>query len=172
MITADERQTRSMGENETSVPASGKRVPDVIAQHKDWVERTWLARTKANAELSIVKLSDPERRDHVPDLLEEAVARACEYTVKVDERQRAAERHGTLRYHQRFSVGMMILEAQILQEVVAECIRDHVDVIDIQNLMPDLAKVFCTITAELKEAASAYMKQYEWQAVRPDQRTH
>jgi hypothetical protein len=38
--------------------------------------------------------------------------------------------------------------------------------------MPDVAKIAGTITAELKDAASAYMKQYEWQAVRPDQRTH
>jgi hypothetical protein len=67
---------------------------------------------------------------------------------------------------------MLILEAQILQEVVAECIRDHVNVIDIKKLMPDITKVSGTITAELKDAASAYMKQYEWQAVRPDQRTH
>src|SRR4051812_37373133 len=102
----------------------GKRVPDVIAEHKDWVVGAWLQRTKAHPELSIVKLSDVERKDHVPDLLDEAVARACEHPVKLDERQRAAEKHGTLRYHQRFSISMLILEAQILQEVVAECIRD------------------------------------------------
>jgi hypothetical protein len=170
MVDRDHR--RSTDGDKISVPPSGKRVPDVISYHKDWVVNTWLERTKANSELSVVKLSDVERKDHVPDLLDEAVARACEYQVKVDDRQRAAERHGTLRYHQRFSVGMMILEAQILQEVVAECIRDHVDVIDLAKLMPDIARISATITAELKEAASAYMKQYEWQAQRPDDRTH
>jgi hypothetical protein len=163
-------EIRAMDDDEKV--SSGKRVPDVIAEHKEWVVGAWLQRTKAHPELSIVKLSDVERKDHVPDLLDEAVARACEHPVKLEERQRAAERHGTLRYHQRFSISMLILEAQILQEVVAECIRDHVSVIDITKLMPDVAKIAGTITAELKDAASAYMKQYEWQAVRPDQRTH
>ncbi len=168
---ADKDQKLPMDGDASSIKSSGKRVPDVIAENKHWLVNTWLQRTKANAELAQVKLSDDERKDHVPDLLDEAIARACEYQVKLEERQRAAERHGTLRYHQRYSVAMLILEAQLLQDVVAECIRDHVNVIDLKNLMPDIARISGTITAELKEAATAYMNQYEWQAQRPDQRT-
>jgi hypothetical protein len=147
----------------------GKRMPDVIAENKDWVVDQWLQRVNANTELTQVSLSDAERRDHVPDLLDEAVANACGHRIIVGERQRAAERHGTLRYHQKYSVPMLILEAQLLQEVIAECIRDNFLAIDLSNLIPDMAKTSNTISAELRESASAYMKQYEWHALRPDE---
>jgi hypothetical protein len=153
-----------------SAPAAvkSKRMPDVIAENKEWVIDQWLQRVNANPELNRVRLSDTERRDHVPDLLDEAVANACGHGMRVDERQRAAECHGTLRYHQKYSVPMLILEAQLLQDVIAECIRDNFLAIDLSNLIPDMAKTSDTISAELRESASAYMKQYEWHALRPD----
>jgi hypothetical protein len=144
-----------------------KRMPDVIAENRDSIVYQWLQRVNANADLIRVSLSDAERRDHVPDLLEEAVAHACGHGIRVEERQKAAERHGTLRYHQGYSVSMLILETQLLQEVIAECIRDNFPLIDISNLIPDMAKTADTITTELRESARAYMKQYEWHAVRP-----
>jgi hypothetical protein len=146
-------------------------MPDVIADNKDWIVDQWLQRVNAKPELTHVSLSDAERRDHVPDLLDEAVANACGHRISVEARQRAAERHGTLRYHQGYSVPMLILEAQLLQDVIAECIRDNFLAIDLSNLIPDMAKTSDTITAELRESASAYMKQYEWHASRPDRRT-
>src|SRR5579863_3821654 len=161
---ADKNQNRRMDGEASPVPTGVKRVPDVVAENKDWVVNTWLARTKENPELGSLKLSDVERKDHVPDLLDEAVARACEYQVEVEDRQRAAERHGTLRYHQRYSIAMLILEAQLLQEVIAECIRNNVNIIEIKSMIPDIARISGTISAELKDAATAYMNQYEWQA--------
>jgi hypothetical protein len=150
--------------------SAGKRVPDVIEENKDWVIDRWAERVKANAELTGVTLSDAERRDHVPALLDEAIAHACDHRIKVEERQKAAERHGTLRYHQGYSVPMLILEAHLLQDVVAECIQDNFLVVDLRSLTPDLAKMSATLIAELEESARAYMKQYEWHASRPDER--
>ena len=161
------------GQNDSDVlvPAKSKRVPEVIAENKDWLVSRWLQRTKANTELVRVTLSDAERKDHVPDLLDEAIARACDHAIRVEERQKAAERHGTLRYHQRYSIGMLILEAQLLQAVVAECIRNNVQFIEVESLLSDIAKISDTITAELREAANAYMRQYEWHTLRHDKRS-
>jgi hypothetical protein len=150
--------------------SAAKRVPDVVEQSKDWVIDHWLKRVKANAELISVSLSDAERRDHVPDLLTEAVARACGDRITLEERQKAAERHGTLRFHQGYSIPMLILEAHLLQVVIAECIRDNFAVIDLNSLIPDIAKISATVSAELEESSRAYMKQYEWHANRPDGR--
>lgn len=121
-----------------------KRLPDVIEENKDWIISHWLERVEADAELKGVSLSDPERRDHVPDLLDEAVAHACGYRIRAEERQKAAERYGTLRYHQQHSVPMLIREAHLLQDVIAECIRDNFLVIDLSSLIPDIAKISAT----------------------------
>lgn len=162
-----EDQNRPGDKPRGSASANIRRLPEVIAENKDWVIAQWLERVNANAELIRVSLSDAERRDHVPDLLDEAVATACGHPVKLEARQKAAEIHGTLRYHQKYSVSMLILEAQLLQDVIAECIRDNFPTIDLSNLIPDMAKTSQTITAELRESARAYMKQYEWQVSDP-----
>jgi hypothetical protein len=148
-----------------------KRVPDVIEENKDWIISHWLEQLRADDELKGVSLSDAERKDHVPELLDEAVARACGYRIKVQERQKAAERHGTLRYHQQYSVPMLIREAHLLQDVIAECIRDNLLVIELSSLIPEIAKISATLLAELEESTRAYMKQYEWHATRPDERS-
>jgi len=46
----------------------------VIAAHKDWVVKRWLQRVNSEPELIRVNLSDAERQDHIPDLLDEIVA--------------------------------------------------------------------------------------------------
>jgi hypothetical protein len=125
---------------------------------------------KAHAELNQVSLSDTERRDHVPSLLDEAVANARRQRIHEDERHKAAESHGTLRYHQGYSIPMLILEARLLENVIAESIRDNILAIDVRSLMTDIAKISATVIAELEESARAYMKQYEWNTTRSDER--
>jgi hypothetical protein len=109
-----------------------------------------------------VTMPDADRKDHVPDLLDEAIARACDHPVRTEERQKAAERHGVFRYQQGYSIPMLILETQLLQHVVAECIRDNVHRIGVETLIPDIAKISETLTTELRQSASAYMNQREW----------
>lgn len=143
----------------------------MILEHKERVVSQWLQRVSTNPELRRVSLTEAERRDHVPDLLDEAIARACDDWISVEERQKAAERHGTLRYHQGYSAPMLILEAQLLQEVISECIRENVLVMDICHLIPDIARVWDTITSELRDSVRAYMNQHEWHSTRPHGRS-
>jgi hypothetical protein len=158
-------------EKEKSQNQQAERVPDVIKGNKDHLISQWLQRVKMNPELITVSLSDAERRDHVPDLLDDAIAQACGDPISEEERLKAAEQHGTLRYHQGYSVAMLILEAQLLQDVIAECIRDHVYALDLSHLIPDIAKISDTISAELQESSRTFMKHYEWDMSRLDRRT-
>ncbi|HWO29585.1 MAG TPA: response regulator, partial [Candidatus Acidoferrum sp.] len=94
-----------------------KRVPDVIEENKDVVIAHWLQQVMANDDLRRVELSDADRIDHVPGLLDEAITHARNGFVSL-QRQKSADQHGTLRYHQRYTVPMLILEARLLQDVV------------------------------------------------------
>jgi DNA-binding NtrC family response regulator len=53
-----------------------KRVPDVIEENKDVVIAHWLQQVMANDDLRRVELSDADRIDHVPGLLDEAITHA------------------------------------------------------------------------------------------------
>jgi hypothetical protein len=144
----------------------GKKAPEVIAEHKDWIVRRWLQRVNSEPELIGVILSDAERQDHVPDLLDEIIAHACEYPIQIEERQKAAERHGTLRYHQGYSVPMLIKESQLLQNMIAECVQGHFDEINKSTLVPDLTKMFDRNAHELKESTRTYIRQLDWHTSR------
>jgi DNA-binding NtrC family response regulator len=83
--------------------ADTKRVPDIMEANKDWVINQWLERVRTQAELMRVSLSDADRKDHVPALLDSAVAHARDLVTK-DGFPKAAEHHGTLRYQQGYGV--------------------------------------------------------------------
>jgi hypothetical protein len=88
-------------------PANTRRVPDAIETNKHWVIDQWLEGVKTHAELTRVSLSDADRKDHVAALLDASVARARDLATK-DGFPKAAERHGTLRYQQGYSIPMII----------------------------------------------------------------
>jgi len=151
-------------------PANTKRVPDIIESGKPWVVEQWLRRANACPELMRVNMSEAGRKDHVPALLEEAIAHARGDDVR-EERQKAAEQHGVLRYHQGYTVPMLILETRLLHEVISDCIRRDFLQIDLSNLVSDVARMLDTITKALGDSARAFMKQYEWNSSRPDRRS-
>ena len=146
-------------------PHKTKRVPDVIEENKDAVIAHWLQQVMANDDLRRVELSDADRIDHVPGLLDEAITHARDGFVGL-QRQNAADQHGTLRYHQRYAVPMLILEARLLQDVVFECIRQNFLVIDLSNLVADITKMSDTLSMELEQSVRAFTKQLGWRSPR------
>ncbi len=145
--------------------AKPKRVHDVIEQNKDSVVNEWVKRANANPELMSVGLSEFDRKDHVPELLDEAVALARGHRTR-EERKASAARHGTLRHKQGYSVPMLISEARLLQDVIAECVRRNLLVIDMSHLVSDLTNMWDTITTQLQESARAFTDEQRGQSLR------
>ena len=146
-------------------PRKSERVPSVVEKNKDKVMGEWLRRVQANEELQIVTLSEAERRDHVPGLLEEAISHARGEYIGAG-RQKAAEQHGTLRYYQGYSVPMLIAESRLLQDVIAECIQSNFLLIDLSKLMADVLKMTDTISMELEQSVRAFTALQGWRPSR------
>jgi DNA-binding response OmpR family regulator len=144
-------------------PTKTKRVPDVIEENKDSVIAQWLQRIEANSELASLPLSREDRKDHVPGLLEEAIANARDQFIG-QERQKAANEHGALRYQQGYTVPMVILEARLLLNVISECARHNFLMIDLSNLMSDLSKMTDTVSLELEQSMRAYTNHAGWRS--------
>lgn len=150
--------------------AKTERVPDIVESQRDWIVEQWLQGVKGNAELMRVHLGDGERTDHVPDLLKEATGHARGADVG-RERQKAAEQHGTLRYHQGYTVPMLVLETQLLQHALSTCISKHFMRLDLSHLVSDVTNISDTLMNSLCESSRAFMKQYEWNSTRTDRRS-
>jgi hypothetical protein len=78
--------------------------------------------------------------------------------------QQAAEQHGTLRYHQGYSVPLLMAEARLLQDVISACVRRNFSVIDLSNLVSHLIKMSDTVSMELKNSVRAFTNQQGWRS--------
>lgn len=163
----DKIKTGLASDQPRTQPQKTKRVPDVVEESKDWVIDHWLQQVKGNDALRRLELSDADRKDHVPGLLDEAITHARDRFVGLD-RQRAADQHGAIRYHQGYTVPMLILEARLLQGVISECIRRNFLLIDLSNLIVDLTKMTDTFSMELEQSVRAYTNQRGWSLPRQD----
>jgi two-component system response regulator RegA len=152
------------GHPPTNNPKS-KRVAAVVEENRDKVIEEWLRRVNANEELRMVELSEADRKDHVPGLLEEAIANALD-EANAEKRKQAAEQHGTIRYHQGYSIPMLITEARLLQNLIAECVQHNFLMIDLSNLMPDIIKMSDTVSMELEQSVRAFAALQGWRSRR------
>lgn len=133
-----------------------KRLPDIIEQDLDSIVRQWLTAVKKDKEISAIPLSDSDRKDHVPLLLQQSLERARGRQLTPEDRD-AAELHGAVRRKQGYSIPLVVREAKILLRVVADCVQQNLLAIQVSYLIPDMVNVWETITTELEISVKAFV---------------
>jgi YesN/AraC family two-component response regulator len=133
-----------------------KRLADVLEENRDAIVRDWVAKVKEDPELSGIHISDRERQDHVPRLLDEGLnrARGAKLTLKDSH---AAMLHGITRRKQGYSIPLLIRETKILQAVIGECTQQNLLAVQVSNLRPDIARITETIHTELEASGRAFI---------------
>jgi len=78
-----------------------KRLSEIVRRETEFITLRWLELAKDDAELSSVRLSDPERTDHMPALLQLTVQLLAGQGQDISADNRTAARgHGETRYRQ------------------------------------------------------------------------
>jgi DNA-binding response OmpR family regulator len=135
-----------------------KRLPDLVEANQDWIVQKWLQAVKEDQELASVPLSDTDRKDHVPRLLEQAVA-----ISRGERRPRsdgdASKLHGQVRYAQGYKGSMLVREARMLEKVLSELVGRHLLAVEISHLVSDMSKLNDTVMAELEESCRSFEQQ-------------
>ena len=134
-----------------------KRLADIVEGNKDSIIRNWLGEVKKDPELSAVKMSDSDRTDHVPRLMDEALSRARGVEMTVED-LRVAALHGEIRRKQGYSIPLLIREAKILQTVIGNCVQENLLGVVLSNLIPDMVYITETIETEREASVRAYTK--------------
>jgi DNA-binding response OmpR family regulator len=137
---------------------SPKRLSEIIKREREFVTEKWLALTKADVDLVSIQLSDSDRKDHVPRVLDVAVA-ILEGGKITNESRNVAALHGETRFKQGYSAKLVLREAKLLQDAIAACIHRHLLEIEISSLIPDMVRVFGIVQALLEEAINAFVRQ-------------
>ena len=133
-----------------------KRLPDIIEQHLNSIVEHWLTSVKKDEEISAIPLSDVERRDQVPRLLQQAIGRAHGRQLTQEDTD-AAQLHGRVRRQQGYSIPLVVREAKILLRAIADCVQENLLAIQVSYLIPDMINVWETVATELEISVKAFV---------------
>jgi YesN/AraC family two-component response regulator len=135
-----------------------KRLPDLVEANRDWILRQWLQAVEEDKELSSISLSEAERKDHVPRLIERAVTKARGKAANQADGN-PSKLHGQARYAQRYTTAMLVREARILQKVLSELVGRNLLAIEISYLVNDMSKINDSILVELEDSCHSFEQQ-------------
>jgi ActR/RegA family two-component response regulator len=128
-----------------------RRLPDLIHEEQKAITEDWLAAVKNDHELNLIPISDSERVDHLPNVLDAALHVSAGNQITA-EALKAATLHGNVRLHQGYTAPLIMRESRLLTSVVVRCVQKHLLVIDISTLIPDLMNT-CEAIGTLAEVS-------------------
>jgi DNA-binding response OmpR family regulator len=137
---------------------SRKPLASLLRTNKQLLIQTWLESVEKDDLLKRVRMSESERIDHIPALLDElihilesklhAVGHGSRVThhglrvVMLDELQehtiQLAAQHGSLRKKQGYSPGMLFRESRLAQAVIFQLLHEHLLELEISRVIPDM----------------------------------
>jgi DNA-binding response OmpR family regulator len=139
------------------VPVPTRRVSDVLRDNKKQVIDAWYKLVMEDKNLAALKLSRPDRVDHIPSILDGLAKRIENHPEQPDpEAIKAAAKHGGTRFDQAYSIPQIVQEERFLQRVIANTLQAHLLVIDISMLIPDMVAIGEALASQLEESIRAY----------------
>jgi RsbT co-antagonist protein rsbRD N-terminal domain len=137
-------------------------VSDILRRHSASVIEDWLARTKQARDLDSLRISDTERIEHLPQLIEDLCSRMSQPKLPTKDSDSppsaAARTHGKLRYQQGYTAAMLVHESRILQVTLFGKLEEHLDTLDFHLLLPDIMMIADEVDAQLSETMTSYME--------------
>ena len=141
-------------------PMGTKRVCDVIEDNVDNIVREWLEAVEKMPEIAAVELSERQRTDHIPQVLEETVRmlRADRGSETSRKAMKGASKHGIDRREQGYTIPMLLEEGRILRRIICSVVQQNILAIEISTLISDIMQVEDNVSAQTNESVRAYLQ--------------
>lgn len=132
-----------------------KRLADLIEQNRDEMVERWLMEVQKDPELARIRISDADRKDHLPRLLNHAVAmmRGQPPDAEIHE---ASRLHGTTRARQGYTLLLLLRETKLLRRVVGVFIQEHLLEIVLSYVVSDMTCMYEAFDALLEDSVQAF----------------
>ncbi len=141
--------------NQTRQPrTTAKRLADFIEQNRDSIVERWLTEVKNDQQLAAIRISDADRKDHVPRLLNHAVALMRGQQPGTDMRE-ASRLHGVTRARQGYTLVLLLREAKLLRKVVGASIQEHLLEIVLSDVVSDMTRMYESFDGVLEDSVQA-----------------
>jgi YesN/AraC family two-component response regulator len=128
-----------------------KRVSHLMQESIGEITREWLKLVKAHAELAAIRISDKDRVDHLPSLIEEMAKRvdiASDFTA--DKAKAASMRHGKERARQGYNIPLVVVEMRLLQRILSSVLQHNLIRMDLSTVIGDMMQVGESLQEQLE----------------------
>lgn len=143
----------------SKAPAPGMPLSQILMAHTPDIIEKALAYLKADPKLGALALSDSERTDHLPNMLED-LARMLESARpdRTAERslQSAADR-GLLRRKQGYTIDMVVAEKGLILRAINDTVQENLLSINLSSLMTELKWLDVSVFLQLEETVKAFV---------------
>lgn len=141
-------------------PLPLKRVCDLIEDHRDAIISEWLEAAERVPEIAAIPLSEQERADHLPQVLDELVRmlRSGEGAAASRKALKGAAKHGTTRRSQRYTIPMLLEEARILRRTLWAVIQRNLLAVEISSLISDLMTAEDNLDLQITESVRSFLQ--------------
>ena len=134
-----------------------KRVWTVILEKSDEIIKRWLTEVSADSRLISIPMSESDRIDGFPRLLND-LAKALE-TGKTEvppDVLSGAAAHGTDRCQQGYTIALLVTETRILNRVIATVLQEDLLSMNLSTLIPEALKTGEYLETLLEESIRAF----------------
>jgi PAS domain S-box-containing protein len=120
----------------------------------------WLQQVMRDPEVAAIPLTEEERSDHIPDMIEELIRRLDGPLEELSPiATEAARNHGKVRYQQGYTIPQILFEARVLQHVLSSTIHENLFGIDLSTLIDDILDIGESLQAEVEISIRVYQSQ-------------
>jgi PAS domain S-box-containing protein len=148
------------GNRSAGNPLPTRKVSQLLEELSSLICQRWLRLVMSDPELAALPLTEAERSDHIPDMMEELIRRLEGHADDFSEEATdAARKHGKLRYQQNYTIPQIVFEARLLQQVLSSTIHDNLFGIDLSTLVQDIVEIGETLQADIEVSIRAYQSQ-------------
>jgi len=146
--------------NRASLSAASKitpqRLPLLALENKDQIIQEWLKRVVRDGEIAAIRLTESERIDCLPPLLEDIITSAGSPSGST---VNAAADHGAIRARQGYTIPMLVREAKVLQDTIGNFAQQNLLAIEISHAIPDLIRIGGMIELALEGSITAFIEE-------------
>jgi hypothetical protein len=105
-------------------------------------------------------LSDEERTDHIPVVVQETAAQleSSKPDRPTDRVLAAGARHGESRRKQGYGLPMLVDDTRVLDSAIYDVVQNNLIRLDLSTLIPDLSRLNDALEAQLQEAVQAFVE--------------
>jgi ActR/RegA family two-component response regulator len=127
------------------------------SEHEPIIQQ-WMKRVSAHKQLMLIPLSFRERTGHLPQLLQDLVARLRRpHSLEgMNLESGSAHEHGKVRRAQGYSAALLVEESRILQVSIFQTLQDNLPRLDFSLVLVDVMTIADEVDSQLCQAMQTF----------------